>query len=137
MQEVCPAEGVDVGGFLPLQVDSEDFTLLFHPRISAIYEREISQSEQARDALSLRAPENLFTELATGESNDPDDEAWFMRSKLSSELSAELAAIQVYREELSSGAIKTKISKVLAQNIATGEAVATIVEAYFGHLLDP
>ena len=137
IQDACPAEGVDIQAFLPLQVESEDFTVLFYPRLLAIYEREISQSEEAREALSLRALENLFTELATGESNDPDDEVWFMRTKLSTQLSGELAAIQVYRDELSSGAIRTKISEVRALSLSTGEAVATIVGSHFEHLLDP
>ena len=55
MHAVCPVDGVDVVQFLPLSVDSEDFTVLFYPRIAAFHDRLVSRSEQLPVEIALRS----------------------------------------------------------------------------------
>jgi hypothetical protein len=137
IQDALPPNGVDIVQFLPLTMDEEDFTILFHPRISAFYDREQSRTDEPLDDVSVQSLEDFFTELVIGEEQDPrDSQGWFLKKHLAEELSEELKAIQKYRQDLSSGLIKEKIAEMRPRDLSTGDTVVALVEPYFSGLID-
>jgi hypothetical protein len=136
MREVCPSNGVDVAQFLPLATDPDDFTVLFHRRISAFHGRLMSGSGWHFQDSTLDSVERLFTAIVTGEDHPGDDLSAAIGHLVTSEHPAELSAIQSYREDFSTGIINQKIAKIRSRDRSTGEVVVEVVEPYLSELLD-
>lgn len=99
--KILPKDYVDFKLYLPLFIESDDFTTLFHYKLSGIY-KNISETEsELMDEISFNDIEDTFTEFVTEEPTGIEHEfSWLLKSRIKEVMEKELSAIKKYRKDL-------------------------------------